>query len=115
AGQITGGITYKDATTDGDSFVEHPATDVRIVATGDRDTFSELNGHFLLSDLPPGVYELHVDPTTFLQGYVPTPATIRVQVNPGKSSDVHFQLMIPPRPVIEKELPVQQGLSRGPL
>jgi hypothetical protein len=101
AGRIAGRVTYIDNT---------PATDIRIVATGDRDTFSELNGNFLLGDLPPGSYELHIDTETIPQSYVPKPTSVRVEVRPGKlSDDVRFQLVIPPRPVIEKELPIQQG------
>jgi hypothetical protein len=102
AGRIAGRVTYADNT---------PATDIRIVATGDRDTFSELNGNFLLSDLPPGAYELRVDTQTIPPSYVPKPAIVRVEVKPGKASEgIGFQLVVPPRPVIEKELPIQQGV-----
>jgi hypothetical protein len=110
AGRITGRVTYLDYTADTAKPVERPATDVRIVATGDRDTFSEASGNFLLSDLPPGTYELQIDTETIPQFYTSKPATVSVEVKPGKTSEgVQFQLAVPPRPVIEKSLPIQQG------
>ena len=100
AGRITGRVSYTD----------HPAADIRIIASGDRDTFSEFNGNFLLSDLPPGTYDLRVDPETVPQSYVSKPEVMRIEVKPGRASDnVQFQLVIPPRPVIEKSLPEEQS------
>ena len=99
AGRITGRITYAD----------HPAADVRIVASGDRDTFSENTGNFLMSDLPPGNYELRVDPETVPQFYVSKPEVVHIEVKPGRATDnIQFQLVIPQRPVIEKSLPLEQ-------
>lgn len=96
AGRITGRVTYTD----------HPAADIRIIASGDRDTFSEFNGNFLLSDLPPGNYALRVDPESLPQSYISKPEVMRIEVKPGITTDsVQFQLVIPPRPVIEKSLP----------
>ena len=99
AGRITGRVSYTD----------HPAADIRIIASGDRDTFSEFHGNFLLSDLPPGTYDLRVDPETVAQSYVSKPEVMRIEVKPGRASDnVQFQLVIPSRPVIEKSLPEEQ-------
>jgi len=110
AGRITGLVNYLDNASDASRPLERAAADVRIIASGDHDTFSEVNGNFLLSDLPPGNYELHLDSETIPQSYVSKPATVAVEVKPGKASEnVKFELVIPPRPVIEKSLPVQQG------
>ena len=50
------------------------------------------------------------DPETIPAGYVARPATVAVDVRPGKPPEnIKFELIIPPRPVIEKSLPAQQG------
>jgi hypothetical protein len=105
AGRITGKVTYLDYSAGPDNPIERPLPDVRIVSTGDRDTFSESNGSFLMSDLPPGSYELKVDPGSIPEHYVSNPVAVRVQITPGVTPDeVRFQLIPQSRPVIEREL-----------
>jgi hypothetical protein len=79
---------------------------VRIVGNGDRDTFSESNGSFLLGDIIPGSYELKLDPATLPEHYLPTPEFIRVHVGPGETvQNIRFHLAVPPRSVIERRVP----------
>jgi hypothetical protein len=105
AGRVLGVVTYADYTSDPDKAMQRPLPDARIIAGGDRDTFSEANGGFLLGDLTPATYELRLDPTTLPAGYVARPEVITVTVYPGESvQGVHFELAIPPRPVIERKL-----------
>jgi hypothetical protein len=104
AGRIKGRVTFADS-TGGEALVERPAPDVRIVAHGDRETFSETNGAFLMGDLPPGSYEVSIAADSIPAGYVSDPVSTRVQVLPGMTSDeIQFRLIIPPRPVVEREL-----------
>ena len=108
-GQITGKVTYMDYSDDADHPKEKPLADARILVTGDGDTYSEANGVFLIGDLAPGRYELHLDPTSLPRGYVPQPSSVTVTVTPGGvSRDTVFKLAIPPKPVIEIQAPDQK-------
>lgn len=107
-GQIEGKVTYMDYSADPEHPAESPFPDARILATGGRDTYSEGNGLFLLGDLPPGDYELRVDPATLPKGYVVQPASYLVRVKPGATSrEPRFRLVIPPKPVIVIPAPPQ--------
>jgi hypothetical protein len=108
-GQVMGKVTYVDYVTDPDKPTERPLPDVHLlIATAEYDTFSEVNGHFIIGDLPPGTYEVTVDPSTVPAGYVAQPATRIVTVEPGELlREVSFVLAIPPKPVLERVLPPQ--------
>jgi hypothetical protein len=102
-GRISGKVTYLDYSRNPDAPIERPLPDVRIIAGPQHDSFSELNGIFLISDLPPGSYELKLDRGTLPAGYVPKPPSLQVLVKPGDMpTAVAFLLMIPPKPVIQK-------------
>jgi hypothetical protein len=107
-GRITGRVTcleYRDAS---ETPVERALPDVRIVASPRYDALSEINGMFLLGDLPPGNYELKLDRATLPAGYVAKTDPIRVVVKPGETATgVAFQLAIPPKPIIQKILSPQ--------
>jgi hypothetical protein len=107
-GQIEGKVTYMDYSSDTEHPIESGFPDAHLLATGDRDTFSEGNGSFLLGDLPPGEYEIHLDPATVPRGYVSQPPSYVVRVTPGVSSkQPRFRLAIPPKPVIQIRVPDQ--------
>ena len=118
-GQIEGKVTYMDYSSDSEHPIESGFPDAHLLATGDRDTYSEGNGSFLLGDLPPGQYEIHLDPATVPKGYVSQPPSYVVRVTPGAiSKEPRFRLAIPPKPVIQIHVPDQiietpQGLSPG--
>jgi hypothetical protein len=109
-GRITGRVTcleYRDAS---ETPVERALPDVRIVANPRYDALSEINGMFLLGDLPPGDYELKLDRATIPAGYVARIDPIRVVVKPGETvTGVAFQLAVPPKPIIQKTLSPQTG------
>jgi hypothetical protein len=108
-GQVTGKVTYMDYSDDAEHPVEKPLADARILVTGDGDTFSEANGMFLIGDLPPGRYEMHLDPTSLPRGYVAQPSSASVTVTSGGvSRDTVFKLAIPPKAVIEIKAPDQK-------
>ena len=89
--------------------VELPFADARVIVLGDRDTFSELDGGFGLGDLPPGSYQLRVDPSTVPAGYVVRPSVLTSDVKPGTTSGgADFRLT---RPVVAKAAPTEE--SRG--
>ncbi len=80
-----------------------PYPDAHLFATGNRDTFSEGDGGFVLGDIPPGTYELKVDPTSIPAGFVARPEVRAVEVKPGQTTkSVEFRLV---RPVIAKAAP----------
>jgi SdrD B-like domain len=107
-GQIEGKVTYMDYSADSERPVESGFPDAHLLATGDRDTYSEGNGSFLLGDLPPGQYEIHLDPATVPKGYVSQPPSYVVRVTPGTTSrEPRFRLAIPPKPVIQIRVPDQ--------
>jgi hypothetical protein len=107
-GRISGKVTYLDYSRNPEEPVERPLPDVRIIAGPQHDSFSELNGIFLIGDLPPGSYELKLDRETLPEGYAPKPPSIHVLVKPGNTlMNVAFLLVIPPKPVVQKTLPPQ--------
>jgi hypothetical protein len=107
-GQIEGKVTYMDYSSDPEHPVESGFPDARIVASGDRDTFSEGNGVFLFGDLPPGEYEVRLDASTLPKGYVAQPSSYVVRVTPGATSrEPRFRLVIPPKPVMVIPAPPQ--------
>ncbi len=104
SGQIMGRVTLTRMDEAGTE-QQQPFPDARIIVTGDRDTFSEADGAFVIGDLPPGAYSLRVDPATVPAGFAGNPATQTVQVKPGGiSRDVDFHLL---RKVIEKAAPAR--------
>jgi len=99
-GRIAGKVTYMDY-TDIDNPVERPLPDARIVTTDRFDTFSEVDGQFLLGDLPPGEYSFHLDPATIPGNYQPKQSIVSVNLKPGESlTGIRFELVVPPKPVI---------------
>jgi cell division protein FtsN len=114
-GRITGRVTcleYRDAS---ETPVERALPDVRIVASPRYDALSEINGMFLLGDLPTGDYVLKLDRATIPAGYVAKPDSIRVAVKPGESATgVTFQLAVPAKPSIQKILPPQTAKPPAP-
>jgi hypothetical protein len=101
-GSIRGTVRISQLNGDGRTVVtSYP--DVRLIASGNKDTFSEGDGNFVLGDLPPGTYQLHVDPVSLPTGFVPSPATRTIEVKPGQSSgNVDFLLA---KPIIMKTAP----------
>ncbi|MEO7649944.1 MAG: carboxypeptidase-like regulatory domain-containing protein, partial [Bryobacteraceae bacterium] len=83
-GQIEGTVTLITLDETGTE-VARLFPDARIIATGDRDTFSEGDGAFVLGDLPPGTYQLRLDPATVPASFVARPASQTVQVKPGRT------------------------------
>ena len=67
---------------------------------GDQ-TVPEVDGQFLLGDLPPGEYSFHLDPGTIPANYKPKQSIVTVNLKPGESlSGIRFELVVPPKPVI---------------
>lgn len=102
-GRIRGKVIYLDYSRNPDAPVERPFPDAHIIASPKSDSFSELNGLFIIGDLPPGDYEVRLDRESLPPGYETRPPVIRVALEPGKDSpEVSFLLIIPPREVIQK-------------
>ena len=103
-GQIAGNVTYLNS---------QGLPDVRVIAAKANETFTELAGMFLLSDLPPGKYELKLDPATLPAGSISQPETISLEINPGDFiRNISFVVGPSPATVIEKVLP-PQVLKKG--
>ena len=101
-GKIQGIVTIVRLSEDG-RLVVKPFPDARIIASGNRDTYSEGDGAFILADLPPGTYELHLDPTTVPAGFAPIMSLRTVELKPGQSvGGTDFRLA---RPVVVKQAP----------
>ena len=111
-GGVTGKVTYLDYSQNADKPVERPMQDARVIADDERDTYSDVQGNIMLGSLPPGVYHLRVDPETIPNGYAASPEQMEIRIRPGEIvRGVHFQLVMPPKPVIIKDLPKQQSRS----
>jgi hypothetical protein len=106
-GKIQGTVMIATLDDAGQEMVK-PFPDARILAGGNRDTFSESDGAFVLGDLPPGTYQLRLDPASVPGNFVSHPAMQTVEVKSGQSSNsVDFRLM---RPVVVRSAP---PLTRG--
>jgi len=106
-GKIQGTVTIATLDDAGREMVK-PFPDARILATGNRDTFSESDGTFVLGDLPPGTYQLRMDPASVPGSFVCQPAMQTVEVKSGKiSAAAEFRIL---RPVIVRSAPAP---SRG--
>src|SRR6185437_10854256 len=75
-----------------------------------RDSFSEVDGRYLFGDLPPGQYQLRVDPTTLPPGMIAEPAVRTMPVKPGQTTDgADFRIV---RPVINRPAPVMTSVPK---
>ena len=105
-GAVAAHVTFMDYSSDPENPVEQSLPDARVIADADHDSYSDLNGNLILGSLPPGTYQLRLDPATLPDGYRPISESIPIQVMPGETlRGVTFRLVIPPKPVIRKELP----------
>jgi hypothetical protein len=77
--------------------------DAHVLTSRDRESFAEGDGSFVLADLAPGSYVVHLDPASIPRGLVPTPAFRTFVVKPGQTvAGADFRLE---RSVIVKPLP----------
>lgn len=92
-GHVSGRIIVTSVTGLESEPLALPLADVRVIATGDRDAYSNAEGRFTASDLPPGTFELRIDPATLPPGFVVTPPVHTVVVKPGSGTpDVVFRV-----------------------
>ncbi len=102
-GQISGRVVVTRITGLEREPLNQPVPDAHILTAGDRDTFSEADGTFVLGDLPPGRYVLRVDPSTVPSGYTITPASQAIDLKPNDHiRNADFQLA---RTVIQQAAP----------
>jgi hypothetical protein len=105
-GRIVGHVTFLDYSEDAEHPVARAFPDAHVMLSGDRETFSEINGSFLAGDLPPGTYEVRLDPASLPEGYLPRVPRYSVVVKPGEaSSEILFTLAVPPRAIEDRNLP----------
>jgi hypothetical protein len=108
-GRVVGKVTYYDYNDGPQNPILRALPDARVLVGSNLDTYTETNGVYIAGDLIPGEYTLMVDPATVPEGYVVNPETVTVIVKPGQTDEsAHFLLSLPPRPVIERKLPVQE-------
>jgi hypothetical protein len=106
-GKLQGAVSITTLDDSGRERVK-PYPDARFLATGNRDTFSESDGTFIMGDLPPGIYQIRMDPASVPGSFVCQPAMQTVEVKSGTlSTTAEFRLL---RPVIVRSAP---PLSRG--
>lgn len=76
---------------------------IRVVAAATRDSYSEEGGIYVLTDLPPGTYQVRPDPAFIPAGFIARPAVRTVRVSPNQTTrDIDFELS---RPVVVKQAP----------
>ena len=107
-GSVTARVTYLEDAGDSAIPIERPLADVRVVANGEHDSLTDVNGYVLLAALPPGTYHLRIDPGTVPAGYIAKQETIRVDLRPGESvRDLKLVLTRAPKEIIRRELSQQ--------
>jgi hypothetical protein len=110
-GSLTGKVTFVDY-SDPENPVRKPLAEARVIADGEHDTYSDLDGNITLGSLRPGIYQLKVDPETVPEGYVASAVPDEIQVRAGDTlRGVQIHLAIPPRPTITRDLPRQESVS----
>lgn len=76
---------------------EKPLADVRVVTASGRDTLTDADGNFSISDLVPGEHTFLIDEKTLPEKTVPAEKPVAVQVFPGReTSDVHLGVIQAP-------------------
>ena len=101
-GKLRGLVTVATL-DDAGQMVVRAFPDARILANGNRDTFTEGDGGFVMGDLPPGKYQIRIDPTNIPSNLICGPASQIVEVKSGQITDaVEFRLT---RPVIVRPAP----------
>jgi Flp pilus assembly secretin CpaC len=79
--------------------------EARIIADSEHDTYSDSQGNFILSSLPPGTYRLTVDPQSIPSGYAASPQQIEVRVRPAEvTRGVQFELAVPAKTIVTRDL-----------
>jgi hypothetical protein len=109
-GSIRGTVRISRLDENGSTFTS-AFPDARLIATGNKDTFSESDGAFVLGDLAPGTYQLAVDPASVPAGFRADPARQTIEVKPGQSSGGADFLLA--RPVIVKPAPASRLPDKG--
>ncbi|HKQ53151.1 MAG TPA: carboxypeptidase-like regulatory domain-containing protein, partial [Pyrinomonadaceae bacterium] len=72
---------------------EQPLADVRVVTGSGRDTLTDENGVFTISDLPPGEHAVLIDEKTLPEKTVSPAGTLSVQVQAGsETANVNFSI-----------------------
>ncbi len=106
-GRISGRV-IEDANRNGEIDPDEPGMpDVRILAIKGEEryeTFTDLEGGFILDNLKGGTYTIQVDETSVPEGatILPSPS-VQVLLEPGgEVKDQTFLIQIPPRPVIRR-------------
>ena len=65
---------------------EKPLADVRVVTGSGRDTLTDADGYFVISDLAPGEHVIIVDEKTLPEKTMPGFKPLAVQVYPGRET-----------------------------
>lgn len=66
--------------------------EVRIVTASGRDTITDENGYFAITDLAPGVHVVLIDEKTLPENVVAVRGQVSVKVEPGGASDAGILL-----------------------
>lgn len=65
---------------------EMPLSDVRVVTGSNRDTLTDVDGFFVIGDLPPGEHVVLIDAKTLPEKTMPQSAPLSVKVAPGRET-----------------------------
>jgi hypothetical protein len=107
-------VTYLDESDDSGVPVERPLPDVRIIADDEHDSYTDVNGNVVFASLPPGSYELRLDPGTLPEGYVTVPDRMHVDLRSGVAPGrVQFVLRLAPKEIILRKLERQETPRGG--
>ncbi len=87
---------------------ETPLSDVRIVTASGRDTLTDMDGCFVIADLPPGEHVFAIDEKTLPDGKTAATKPVAVQAFAGReTSDVFFVIIDTPAEI--KRFPSRQN------
>jgi len=106
SGRVSGRI-WRDTNGNGQyDEGEVALSNIRIVSSSGRDTYTDIDGTFLLSDLPSGEQIIFLDQRTLPRDLLATATQLQAEVRPGQeTTGINFIFKPRSRPVQEKQFP----------
>ncbi len=85
---------------------ESPLADVRVLTSGGRDTLTDADGRFVITDLPPGEHIVLIDEKTLPEKTLSAERSLTIKVIPGReTSNADFKVI--PVPAEIKRFPAR--------
>ena len=114
SGSLSGRV-WNDANANGKYDTGEGMADIRIVASSGRDTYTDPDGSFLLTELPPGDQNVFIDERYKPEDFIIPASSLRVTVESGKETHgVQFLFAVKSRGVKEIDFGTKAAPALSP-